>query len=136
VDIVVDIAVIIVCLSVAFLSIYIVTAIRRSRETLERLETSLESVDKALVELNDRLAPVLEDARVIAAKLRVIAGNVSDEIGVIKIAAQTAGDIMHDIQTIEKKIMRTLDNPLAIISTYGIAVFKGLRAFIAMLRDR
>ena len=134
-DIAVQIAIVIVCLAVSVLCVYIMVAIQRSRETLERVERSLESVDKALVELNERLAPVLEDTRIISAKLRTLAENVSENWTSLKTAAQIAESVMRDIQSFEKNILHSLNNPISIISTYGVAAVKGIRAFIATMRN-
>lgn len=134
-DLYIDIAIIILCLSVAVLCWYLIAAINKSRQTLTQLGDAMQAVQHEVTDLNARLAPILDDVNTVTTKVRRIAENVDTQIDSLKTTAKIASEIMQDIREFEQKIIRTAEDPIGLIGNYGKAAIKGIKAFIDMMRD-
>ncbi len=134
-DIYIDIAIIILCLSVTVLCWYLVAAINKSRKTLTQLGDTAQSVQREIVDLNARLAPILDDINTVTTKVRRVAENVDTQMDSLKTTVKIIGDIIQDIRNFEVKIIKTAEDPFSLLGGVGKAAIKGIKAFIEMMRN-
>jgi len=125
---VIQIVGVIALLAVIVLCIYIITVLVRIRKLLDIVEVDIK-------EFSSRAIPIFNNLEIITDKIRRVTESVDEQIDMVKSSFQSMKEIADNIVDFEKRVQERIEAP--VMESIGVvaAVFKGVRAFIARLRE-
>jgi uncharacterized protein YoxC len=125
---VIQIVGVIALLAVTVLCVYIITVLVRIRKLLDIVETDIK-------EFSSRALPIFHNLEIITDKVRRVTESVDEQIEMVKSSIQSMKEIADNIVDFEKRVQERIEEP--VMESIGVvaAVFKGVRAFFARLRE-
>jgi uncharacterized protein YoxC len=114
--------------AITVLCVYIITVLVRIRKLLDIVETDVK-------EFSSRAIPIFHNLEIITDKVRHVTESVDEQIDLIKSSLQSMKEIADNIVDFEKRVQERIEEP--VMESIGVvaAVFKGVRAFFARLRE-
>jgi len=119
---------IVALLAVTILCIYIITVLVRIRKILDIVETNIK-------EISSKAIPIFHNLEIITDKVRRVTESVDEQIDMVKSSIQSMKEIADNIVDFERRVQERIEEP--VMESIGVvaALFKGVRAFFARLRE-
>jgi uncharacterized protein YoxC len=129
VEIVVNIAQVIVLLSLSGVAIYFVMVLVKAKSILGSIETDIK-------EINVRIIPVLDNLEVITSKLRSIMENVDDQISIVRTSVESIKTITDNVIEFERRVQDQIEGPILEVAGVIGSVVRTVASIINHLRGR
>ncbi len=109
------------------LCVYLITVLIRVRNILTIVEHDIK-------ELTAKALPVFSNLEVITEKIKTVTENIDEQVDLVKSSINSIKEIIDNLVNFEQKVQEQIEEP--VLETVGtmVAVFKGVRTFIARLR--
>ncbi|MDA0987408.1 MAG: hypothetical protein O3A55_07410 [Bacteroidetes bacterium] len=125
----INVAQLILLVSLSALVIYATTVLARTKNILE-------NVEKDLKEVTARILPVLSNFEIISSRLRTILESVDDQVTIVKSSVEKIKSIADAVADFQAKVQEQIESPiLEIASTVG-AIVSGVTTFIKRFRGK
>jgi len=115
-------------LAFAALCIYLIFAISKLRESLNKTQENIDDISRSAV-------PLFENLNAITDKVKNISENVDEEITILKSSVESIREVTDDILSFEKKIHREIEGPVMEAFSFVAALVKGVKAFVAKMKE-
>jgi len=113
--------------ALTILCVYLITVIVRVRNILTIVEHDIK-------ELTAKALPVFSNLEIITEKIKTVTDNIDEQVDLVKNSISAIKEIIDNIVNFEQKVQEKIEEP--VLESVGtlLAVFKGVRTFIARLR--
>jgi uncharacterized protein YoxC len=119
---------IIAFIALTILCVYLLTLLSRVKNILTVVESDVK-------EISAKIIPVLNNLEAITDKIRRVTENIDEQVELAKSSIQSMKEIADSIVSFERQVQSRIEEP--VMESIGMiaAVFKGVRTFIARLRE-
>jgi len=119
---------IIAFIALTILCVYLLTLLSRVKNILTVVESDVK-------EISAKIVPVLNNLEAITDKIRRVTENIDEQVELAKSSIQSMKEIADSIVSFERQVQSRIEEP--VMESIGMiaAVFKGVRTFIARLRE-
>jgi uncharacterized protein YoxC len=119
---------IIAFIALTILCVYLLTLLSRVKNILTVVESDVK-------EISAKIVPVMNNLEAITDKIRRVTENIDEQVELAKSSIQSMKEIADSIVSFERQVQSRIEEP--VMESIGMiaAVFKGVRTFIARLRE-
>ncbi len=133
-EIVVNIALVALCLAAVALFIAAIGVLRRAQQTVTEIGRSVDAVTKELSTLSSHVTPLVDSLKETADRAASISRNIDEQVAAFKNVAASVNQFAKDIVDFEQKFKSSIQEPVLDGTLYVRAVARGIKAFLRVMR--